>query len=225
MVRQTSWTPGGVCLLNVAAFAVALLVTRRVGPSGAATKSSRRTWFDLPMRSLLVGCLTATVVTSSRWLVPSLTGMAAVFPLALTGLALIVLPQLGGPASAVLFTSALWAMPGFGLARLVLHLTADRLGTWPGFLTAILVQLGYSAVSLLAHWRRAAFRNVTSQHVRLTTPATGHAAQGHARAGAAHVSGFAQPVRHEGKVVADSVAVAAQRNRQRYHGEINQDDH
>jgi hypothetical protein len=129
LIRQMNWTLTGVCLLNITVFAVALLVTKRNRPSGASGKSGRRPWFDLPMRALLVGRLTATVVTSSRWLGPSLTGMAAVFPIAMTGLALIVLPHLGGIASDVLFASTLRAMPGFALALLVLRLTAARLGT------------------------------------------------------------------------------------------------
>jgi uncharacterized membrane protein (GlpM family) len=224
LIRLTSWTLIGVCLLNIAVFAVALLVTRRVKPSGATAKPSRRTWFDLPMRALLVGSLTATVVTSSRWLGPALTGMAAVFPIALTGLALIVLPQLGGTASAALFASALRAMPGLGLALLVLHLTADRLGTWLGLLTAILAQLAYSAVLLLAHWRRAAYRVVALQQVRLATTLRGHADHDHTRIGVTHVSGFAQPDPREGEVVGDSVVIEAPRNHQPQHGEIDQDD-
>jgi hypothetical protein len=174
LIRQMHWSLTGVCLLNIVVFAVALLVTRHVQPSGAKGKSGRRPWFDLPMRALLVGSLTATVVTSSRWLGPSLTGMAAVFPIALTGLALIVLPHLGGVVSAVLFASALRAMPGFALALLVLHLTADRLGTWLGLLAAILAQLAYSAALLLAHWRRAALRTAALHHIRVATSVARH---------------------------------------------------
>lgn len=170
VIRQVSWTLAGVCLLNLAVFAIALLVTRRVRSSGVPARAGRRPWFDLPLRALLVGSLTATVVTSSRWLGPSLTGMAAVFPIALTGLALIVLPQLGGVASAVLFSSALRAMPGFALALLVLHVTADRFGTWLGMLTAILAQLGFSAMLLLLHWRTAARRPAAPQPVRVAPP-------------------------------------------------------
>jgi hypothetical protein len=174
VIHQMNRSLTDVCLLNIAVFAVALALTRRDPPSGAIGKSGRRPWFDLPMRALLVGSLTATVVTSSRWLGPSLTGMAAVFPIAMTGLALIVLPQLGGTASAILFASALRAMPGFALALLVLHLTADRLGTWLGLLAAILAQLGYSAVLLAAHWRRAAFRTAALHRVRVAAPVARH---------------------------------------------------
>ena len=150
LVRQVAWDLTGVCLLNLAMFAVTLRLTRsarRIGP--VRPKAPRRRWFDLPMRALLVGTLTATVVTASRWLGPSLTGMAAVFPIALTGLALVVLPRLGGAATAALFASTLLAMPGFAIAVLVLHLTAESFGVWWGLLTALAAQLAYSALLLV----------------------------------------------------------------------------
>lgn len=154
LVRQVSWNLAGVCLLNLAVFAVALWLTRRPPPPGAVRAGVRRRWFDLPLRAVLVGGLTASVVSASRWLGPSLTGMAAVFPIATTGLALVVLPRLGGTASAVLFASMLRAMPGFAIAVLVLHLTAEPLGIWRGMLTALAAQLVYSALLLLGRGPR-----------------------------------------------------------------------
>ena len=180
LIRQMTWSLTSVCLLNVVVFAAALVATRRpplITHTGAAV---RRRWFDLPLRALLVGCLTAAVVTASRWLGPSLTGMAAVFPIALTGLALIVLPQLGGAASAGLFTSTLRAMPGLALALLVLHLSAERLGTWLGMLAALAAQLVFSASLLLAHRRnhrsarRSPERNPTERSDAACQEPAGH---------------------------------------------------
>jgi len=148
-VRQVAWDLAGVCLLNLAVFAITLWLSRPARRSGAVRpKASRRRWFDLPLRALLVGTLTASVVSASRWLGPSLTGMAAVFPIALTGLALVVLPRLGGDATATLFASTLLAMPGFAIAVLVLHLTAAPLGVWWGMLAALAAQCAYSALLL-----------------------------------------------------------------------------
>lgn len=72
-------------------------------------------------------------------------------------------------------------MPGFGLALLVLHLAAGRLGTWLGLLTAILSQLAYSVVLLLAHWRTAAFRAAPLHQVRVATSVGAHDGSGVAR--------------------------------------------
>lgn len=152
-VRQVDWDLAGVCLLNLAMFAGSLWLTRSARRiETVRAKPAPRRWFELPMRALLVGTLTASVVTASRWLGPSLTGMAAVFPIALTGLALVTLPRLGGAATAALFASTLLAMPGFAIAVLLLHLTAQPFGVWWGMLTALGGQLAYSAL-LLAAWR------------------------------------------------------------------------
>ena len=73
----------------------------------------------------------------SRALGPELTGLAAVFPVAFTGFALLVLPRLGGVGSAAIMASALRAMPGFALALLVLHLAAVPLGVAWALLAAL----------------------------------------------------------------------------------------
>jgi uncharacterized membrane protein (GlpM family) len=178
LVRQAEWDLAGVVLLNVAAFGVGFYVANRCRlPAPAGKPGARRRWFDLPVRALLVGSLTASVVTASRWLGPSLTGMAAVFPIALTGLGLVVLPRLGGAASAALFASTLRAMPGFALALLVLHLGAVPLGTWWAMLCALLAQLAFSAMLLLhsAAMRmrraRAGASPCTSLRLRSRSPA------------------------------------------------------
>ena len=57
-----------------------------------------------------------------------MTGMAAVFPVAFTSFAFLVLPRAGGTVGAAIMVSALRAMPGFALALLTLHLTAVPLG-------------------------------------------------------------------------------------------------
>lgn len=147
--RRVQWDLASVCLLNLAMFAGTLWLTRSARLDAVRPKPSRRRWFELPMRALLVGTLTATVVTASQWLGPSLTGMAAVFPIALTGLALVALPRLGGPATAALFASTLLGMPGFAIALLVLHLTAQAFGVWLGMLTALGAQLIYAALLLV----------------------------------------------------------------------------
>lgn len=155
LLRQQSWTLAGVCLLNVAVFAVALWLIRKVRHPGPMRGSARRRWFDVPLRALMVGTLTATVVTASQWLGPTLTGMAAVFPIATTGLALVVLPRLGGTASAALFAATLRAMPGFAIALFTLHVTAEPFGVWHGMLTAVAAQSVFSVALLLFHRRGA----------------------------------------------------------------------
>lgn len=149
VVRQVHWDLTGVLLLNLVMFASLLWLSRaarRIDTLRA--KPTPRRWFELPMRALMVGTLTASVVTASQWLGPSLTGMAAVFPIATTGLALVTLPRFGGPATAALFASTLLAMPGFAIALLMLHLTAQPFGVWWGMAAALGGQLAFAALLL-----------------------------------------------------------------------------
>lgn len=111
-------------------------------------------WYELPLRGLMVGALVATVVTASTWMGPTLTGMAAVFPIMLTGLALVALPRLGGMATAALYAGTMRAMPGFAIGLTVLAVTTPPLGRWPALATALGAQLVFSACLLLAHRHR-----------------------------------------------------------------------
>jgi len=84
-------------------------------------------------------------------------------------LKLIVVPQPGGTASAGLFAGAPRAMRDFGLTLLGSDRTADRLGRRLRLLTAIIAKLAHTAVLLLAHWRRAAFRAAALHQPRAGT--------------------------------------------------------
>ena len=100
------------------------------------------------------GVLVGGVVTGSRALGPALTGMAAVFPVAFTSFALLVLPRVGGPVAAAIMASALRAMPGSALALLTLHLAAVPLGAGVALAVALLPSLAWSAMLLLQRGRR-----------------------------------------------------------------------
>ncbi len=153
LVRQVGWTLFSASVLNVVAFAVCLWLVRRTPASVAASgRIGPRRWYELPLRAVLVGGVVATVVTASDWMGPTVTGMAAVFPIMLTGLGVLALPRLGGAAGAALFAATLRAMPGFAIALLVLGLTAEPLGRWWGMASAIATQLAFAACLLL--WRR-----------------------------------------------------------------------
>ncbi len=155
LLRQWEWSLATAVLLNVVIIGVFVPLTRPALRAGLPTKRpAGRRWYELPLRGLMVGVLVATVVTASTWMGPTLTGMAAVFPIMLSGLALMALPRMGGVASAALFAGTMRAMPGFAIALAVLGATANHVGVWWGMATALLAQLGFSAVLLAMHRRR-----------------------------------------------------------------------
>jgi hypothetical protein len=150
VIRQVEWDVVGAIVLNVAAILVCLVLTRSVEREAVAPGGPvRRRWFELPVRAAMVGLLVGGVVTGSRALGPALTGMAAVFPVAFTSFALLVLPRVGGAVAAAIMVSALRAMPGFALAMLTLHLAVVPLGAGVALAVALLPSLAWSAMLML----------------------------------------------------------------------------
>jgi uncharacterized membrane protein (GlpM family) len=150
LIHLVEWDVTGASLLNLRAIAASVWATRSVGRGGVAPRGPvRRRWYELPARAAMVGFVVGGVVTASRALGPELTGMATVFPVAFTSFMLLVLPRVGGEAAAAIMTSALRAMPGFGLALLVLHLAAVPLGVPAALLAALGASLGWSALLMM----------------------------------------------------------------------------
>ena len=156
LIRQFVWDVFAACLLNLLVVLVCLALTRSMArEAGTPRGPIRRHWIELPARAALVGLMVGGVVTLSRALGPSLTGMAAVFPVAFTSFAFLVLPRVGGVVGAAIMASAVRAMPGFALALLTLHLAAVPLGVWSALLVALLPSLAWSAMLMVgrAKWR------------------------------------------------------------------------
>jgi hypothetical protein len=167
---RIGWTVAGATVLNLVAIALAHWLTRAAARSPRpATGTLRRRWFELPARAALVGAVVASVVTASRVLGPGVTGMAAVFPVAFTSFAFLILPRLGGNTSAAVMAGAVRAMPGFALSLLVLHLTAEALGVWGALLAMLATSLLWSAGMLAVRARHGR---------RVTEPAVAKAKRG-----------------------------------------------
>jgi uncharacterized membrane protein (GlpM family) len=157
LIQQVTWTIPSALLLNLVLILLAYALTRPAARAPLAVAGSlRRRWYELPLRAALVGGVVATVVTASRVLGPSITGMAAVFPIAFTSFAFLILPRLGGRASAAVMASAIRAMPGFALSLLVLHLCAEPFGAWMALAAMLFTSLLWSLGMLALRARRVA---------------------------------------------------------------------
>ena len=84
----------------------------------------RRRWYDIPLRASLVATLVATVVTTSSWVGPKVSGMIALFPIVFTSMMLILHPRIGGPPTAAVLANSAWGLIGLGIAIAVLHVAA-----------------------------------------------------------------------------------------------------
>ena len=142
--------------INMIVFPIAILLTREVAPSTGAGVRAARHPLDLPVRALAVGALVASVVTLSSVLGPAVTGIAAVFPIAITSLALTVQPRLGGAIAASTMAAALRTMPGMGFGFLTVHLLAPRFGSALGLGAGLVVSLIWPLVLIVARRARLA---------------------------------------------------------------------
>jgi hypothetical protein len=137
LASRIAWSLTGAIALNAAAYGGAILVTRRFLRTAAQMPSRSTPWWSIAARAASVMTLVAVVIATGRLIGPHAAGIAALMPVVMTSLALILHPSIGGPAAAAVMVNALVGMIGFTAAIVVLHLTSVPLGS-PAALTAAL---------------------------------------------------------------------------------------
>ena len=149
-VQQTAWTMTTAVALNLAVYGPGLVfVSRDVAAEFEPARPSQRQWFDLPLRAASVAAFVSLVVAVSAALGPAATGIAAVFPVSLISLIVILRPRLGGPTTARLATNALLPMLGFGIMVFVMHVAVQSSGVTAAFGFALAVCVVWSGVLIL----------------------------------------------------------------------------
>jgi hypothetical protein len=96
----------------------------------------------------MVALLVGVVITLSSRIGPAGSGVLAVFPVIYTSIMFILHRRVGGSATAAVLANAIPGLAGFGIALLILHLTAVPFGS----ATALIFALGISVV-----WNAAVF--------------------------------------------------------------------
>jgi hypothetical protein len=152
IVFSIQWTLPLALLANAVVYALGIPLTRRLREVPPARRIIRR-WWDIPSRALAVMVLVAVVIACGRALGPDATGIAAVAPLALTCMVLILHPRLGGPAAAAILIHSLPGLLGFGVAILILNRTVVPLGITLSLLLALATCLAWNAGLMLLRVR------------------------------------------------------------------------
>jgi hypothetical protein len=157
MIRHFEWTLLAGVIVNVVTFAIAVPLLRPYMHVKKMPLIDRR-WYDIPLRAGLVATLVATVVTTSGWVGPKISGIMALFPIVFTSLMLILQPRIGGPPTAAVIANGAWGLMGFGLAIAVMHVAVVKFGSAAG----LSLGLATCVVWNLALWwngrRKAAVR-------------------------------------------------------------------
>jgi hypothetical protein len=142
-------------LLNLVVYGVGFGLLKAARRTEAKSEPvARRRRFDLPVRAVAVAAFVSVVVAVSSILGPNVTGIAAVFPISLISLIVIVRPRIGSLASSLLAANALRSMLGFGMMLLTLHLAIPVWGTATALIMALLVSVFWSAGMLLLRRRQ-----------------------------------------------------------------------
>ena len=82
-----------------------------------------------------------------------------------TSLILILMPRIGGPATAAVLANGLWGMIGFGVAIVALHFAALPLGRAAALSLALAVCVGWNlGLWGLGRYRRENFLSKTAAH-------------------------------------------------------------
>jgi hypothetical protein len=149
-----AWTLGTAIALNVVIIGLAFWLSAPLRHAPMPRVTTR--WYDLVLRAAMVALLVGAVVTLSFRIGPTASGNLAVFPIVLTSIMIILHHRVGGPATAAVMANAVIGLGGFGIAVVVLHLTADRLGSPAALALTLAVSLGCNLLLYFARQRSMA---------------------------------------------------------------------
>jgi hypothetical protein len=156
LIRHFEWTLLAGLAVNAIAFAIAVPLLRPYMHVKKMPLITRR-WYDIPLRAGLVAMLVATVVTTSGWVGPTISGIMALFPIVFTSLMLVLHPRIGGPPTAAVIANGAWGLMGFGLAIAVINVAALKFGSTTGLSLALATCIGWN-LALWWNGRRKARR-------------------------------------------------------------------
>lgn len=142
LIRVIPWSLTAAIVGNAIAFSIALRFTPKMAIN-PATASLPRPWHELPKRALLVGLFVALVVTVADAIGPEATGIAAVFPIALSSLTVVVHGRFGIRGSAAGLASAVKPLIGIACGLLAVHLAVPSWGIWPGLGVGVAASLAW----------------------------------------------------------------------------------
>ncbi|MCP4619913.1 MAG: hypothetical protein GY844_26185 [Bradyrhizobium sp.] len=156
IIRQFQWTLLAGVIANVVTFAICVPLMRPYMHVKKMPLITRR-WYDIPLRAGLVAMLVATVVSTSGWVGPRISGIIALFPIVFTSLMLMLHPRIGGPATAAAISNGAWGLMGFAIAIAVMHGAVLQFGSAIGLSLALATCIGWN-LALWWNGRRKAAR-------------------------------------------------------------------
>jgi uncharacterized membrane protein (GlpM family) len=141
VLQRLSLALPAALVFNSCAFFVSALATRHLKTAAIPAGLVRR-WWDLPARATLAAILVGFVLFVGGAFGSTAAGLAAVFPLTMTSLVLILHVRLGWQVSVATLVNTLIGMVGFGVALWTVAVSAHRIGStsalWLGLAASVL---------------------------------------------------------------------------------------
>ena len=147
-IHAVNWTVATALLMNIVVLVLCMALVRPF--RHVVIPPVRTRWYDLVMRAALVATLVGVVVSLSFRIGPSSSGNLAVFPVVLISIILILHRRVGGKPTAAVLANTPLGLIGFGTACVVLHFTAEPLGTAIGLTLALATSVGWGLLVLAA---------------------------------------------------------------------------
>jgi hypothetical protein len=143
---------GVIMALSAISYGSAYVLSRPYRSAPRAVRARPNVW-DVPARAAIVMAVVAAAVLSGRWLGPTAAGIAALLPVVLTSLILILHRRAGGPTTAAVLANSIPGMVGFTTGLATLHLTVVPLGSATALLIGLAVCVAWNATLLaLTTW-------------------------------------------------------------------------
>jgi len=152
VVFRIPWSLPAAIAVNLVTYATAFFVTRRYWNVTVLKRAAAR-WWDIPTRAFLVMGVVAAVVLTGKLIGPAAAGIAAVVPVVLTSVVLVLHPRQGGQTAAAVLVNALPGMIGFTTALVWVRLTIAPLGVAAALSLGLAISIAWN-LTLVAYRRR-----------------------------------------------------------------------
>jgi hypothetical protein len=153
IMLRGQWSFASALTLNMAVYALAIPFARKFATAAVKIAPRKHAW-DVPFRAALVMIVVGVTLIAGRMSGPSIAAGAALAPVVLISVALILQPRVGGAAAASVIANGVPGMLGFLGALSLLHLCAVRLGAAVALILALAVSTGWNASLItLRRWR------------------------------------------------------------------------
>ena len=146
VLQSIDWTTSGVVALNLLVYAPSMYLLKKDDPKVSSGPSFLPRPSELAVRAGAVALFVTIIVTVSNLLGPTVTGFAAVFPISLISLLVILHSRVGGSAAVHVAINALAPMLGFCAMLLVISSTTSSYGIAIAFSLGLTISLIWSGV-------------------------------------------------------------------------------